>query len=147
MFATKFPIKRLLFIRLDLICPISSFVEARCQRAQEAQTKLISEVKEEEPLPFDQIPGPQGRYAPAVEFYRQSDGFAKFYKIPEKLFKVYGPIFKQYVTDKTPVVHIMEPADFETVYRAEGKFPSRPPLDFLVKYRKRRGEPMDLVNL
>ena len=71
----------------------------------------------------------------------------KFYKIPKKLFKVYGPIFKQYVTDKRPCVHIMEPTDFETVYRAEGKYPRRPPIDFFVKLRKRRGEAMDLVNL
>ena len=105
------------------------------------------EPRVDEPLPFDQIPGPKGRYATAIEFYRQSDGFAKFYKIPEKLFKVYGPVFKQYVTDKTPVVHIMEPTDFETVYRAEGKYPRRITLDFFVKCRKRRGEPMDLVNL
>ena len=158
MFAAKFA-NRPSFTRLRLFCPVSSFSQVRCQRAevrQRSTSEVTSQVLDhdhdnerqiDEPLPFDQIPGPQGRYAAAVQFYRQGDGFAKFYKIPEKLFKVYGPIFKQYVTDKTPVVHIMEPADFETVYRAEGKFPSRPPLDFLVKYRKRRGEPMDLVNL
>lgn len=147
MFATKFPIKRLPFTRLHLICPISSFVRVRCQRAQEAQSKLASEVIEDEPLPFDQIPGPQGRYAPAVEFYRQSDGFAKFYKIPEKLFKDYGPIFKQYVTDKTPVVHVMEPADFEAVFRAEGKYPSRPPLECLTKHYKRKAQPDHIFNM
>ena len=45
-----------------------------------------------------------------------------------------------------PCVHIMEPTDFETVYRAEGKYPGRITLDFFVKFRKRRGEPMDLIN-
>ena len=148
MFAAKFA-NRPSFTRLPLFCPVSFFVQVRFQRA-EATSEVIDHGDEpqiDEPLPFDQIPGPQGRYATAVEFYRQSDGFTKFYKIPEKLFKVYGPIFKQYVTDKTPVVHIMEPTDFETVYRGEGKYPSRPPFDFLIKLRERRGEPMDLINL
>ena len=151
MFAAKFSIKRLPFTCVDLICPISSFVQARSQRAQEAQSKLASEIPseilEDEPLPFDQIPGPQGRYAPAVEFYRQSDGFEKFYKIPEKLFKDYGPIFKQYVTDKTPVIHVMEPTDFEAVFRAEGKYPSRPPLECLTKHYKRKAQPDNMFNL
>ena len=139
-----FPVKRLPFTRLPLFCRIASVVQVQFQRAGQVQARY-----DHEPLPFDQIPGPQGRYATAYKFYRLSDGFAKFYKIPEKLFKVYGPIFKEYVTetDKTPVVHVMEPADFETVCRAEGKYPIRTPLDFLVELRKRRGKPMDLVNL
>ena len=152
MFAAKV-VNRPSFTLLPLYRPFSSFSQVRCQRT-EVRERSTSEVIDhddepqiDEPLPFDQIPGPQGRYATAIQFYRQSDGFAKFYKIPEKLFKVYGPIFKQYVTDRTPVVHIMEPTDFETVYRAEGKYPSRPPLDFLIDLRKRRGEPMDLSNL
>ena len=150
MFAAKF-VNRPSFTRLPLFRPVSFFVQGQFQRT-EVKQRSTSEVKDhdyepqvDEPLPFDQIPGPKGRYATAIEFYRQSDGFAKFYKIPEKLFKVYGPIYKQYVTDKTPVVHIMEPTDFETVYRAEGKYPRRPSIDFFVKLRKRRGEPMDLV--
>ena len=145
MFAAKFPGKRLPFTRLPLFCPISSFVQVRFQRAEEVQSR--SEVDHDEPLPFDQIPGPHGRYATAVEFYRQSNGFKKFYKIPEKLFKVYGPIFKQNATDKVPVVHVMEPADFETVYRAEGKYPNRPPLDFLIEHRKRNSQPCEMVIL
>jgi len=146
MLAAKFPVKRLPFTRLSLFCPISSFAQVRFQRAEEVQSR--SEVDhDDEPLPFDQIPGPQGRYATAVEFYRQSNGFKKFYKIPKKLFKIYGSIFKQYVTDKTPVVHIMEPADFETVYRAEGKYPNRPTLDFMVEHRKRKAQPCDMVAL
>ena len=149
MFATKFA-NRPSFTRLPLFCPVSFFVQGRFQRAEVPTSEILDHDDEpgvDDPVPFDQIPGPQGRYAIAIEFYRQSDGFAKFYKIPEKLFKVYGPVFKQYVTDKTPVVHIMEPTDFETVYRAEGKYPRRSPLDCLVKFRKRRGEAMDLVNL
>lgn len=145
MFATKLPIQRLSFTRLHLFSPIRSFVRAEDQ----AQSRLTSEIIEEKTLSFDQIPGPRGRFATAVEFYRQSDGYTKFYKIPQKLFKDYGPIFKQYVTDKSPVVHVMEPADFEAVFRAEGKYPSRPPLDCLVEHWKRRGQlqSMDMLNL
>ena len=154
MLAAKF-VNRPSFTRLPLFCSVSFFEQVRFQRVDVKQRSTFIDVLDhddegpqvDEPLPFDQIPGPQGRYATAIEFYRQSDGFAKSYKIPEKLFKVYGPIFKQYVTDKTPVVHVIEPTDFETVYRAEGKYPRRSPLDFFVKFRKRRGEPMDMVNL
>lgn len=158
MFARKFPVKRLSLRHLPFFCPISSFAQVRFQRAAEGELRSTSEIirhdplggreeQSDEPLPFDQIPGPHGRYTRALEFYRQSDGFAKFYKVPEKLFKVYGPIFKQYVTDKTPVVHVMEPVDVQTVYRAEGKYPNRPPLDFFIEYRKRNAQPIDLVNL
>lgn len=159
MFARKFPVKRLSLTHLPFFCPISSFAQVRFQRAaEEGELRSTSEIighdslgdreeQSDEPLPFDQIPGPHGRYTRALEFYRQSDGFAKFYKVPEKLFKVYGPIFKQYVTDKTPVVHVMEPVDVQTVYRAEGKYPNRPPLDFFIEYRKRNAQPIDLVNL
>ena len=158
MFAAKFA-NRPSFTRLRLFCPVSSFSQVRCQRAevrQRSTSEVTSQVLDhdhdnerqiDEPLPFDQIPGPQGRYAAAVQFYRQSDGFAKFYKIPEKLFKDYGPIFKQYVTDKTPVIHVMEPTDFEAVFRAEGKYPSRPPIECLTKHYKRKAQPDHLFNL
>ncbi|XP_078342285.1 1,25-dihydroxyvitamin D(3) 24-hydroxylase, mitochondrial-like [Oculina patagonica] len=148
MFATKFALKRVSPTRLHVFSPISSFVQVRFQRAEEAQPRSTSELTDDEPLPFDQIPGPRGRFPTVIEFYRQSDGFSKYHKLMQKLFKVYGPILKEDVTDKTPTVHVMEPADFETVYRAEGKYPDRAaPLEGLTKYRKRKGQPHDLVNL
>jgi len=36
------------------------------------------------------------------------------------------------------MVHITDPDDFEKVFRAEGKFPRRPPVDIWVEHRKRR---------
>ena len=145
MFAAKFAFKRVFPTRLRLFSPISFFAQVRFQRAEVRST---SETINDKPLPFDQIPGPRGRYATALEFYRQSDGFSKFYKLTKKLFKDYGPIFKEDVTNNGPTVHIMEPADFETVYRAEGKYPDRAAaLESLTKHRKRKGEPLDLVNL
>ena len=148
MFAAKLAFERVFPTRLHLFSPISSFAQVRCQRVEEKRPRSTSEVIDDEPLPFDQIPGPRGRYASAFEFYRQSDGFSKFYKLKQKLFKDYGPIYKQYVTEKTPTVHIMEPADFKAVYRAEGRHPDRAaPLPALTEYRKRKGKPLDLVNL
>ncbi len=102
MFAAKFALKRVSPTRLHVFSPISSFVQVRFQRAEVAQPRSTSDFIDEEPLPFDQIPGPRGRFPTVIEFYRQSDGFSKFYKLMQKLFKVYGPIFKEDVTNKTP---------------------------------------------
>ena len=149
MLAAKFSLKRVSTTHLHLFSPISTFIQARFQRAEVAQPRTTSEFIDEEPLPFDQIPGPRGnKFATAVQFYRQSDGFTRFYKLVKNLFEDYGPIFKENVTENTPVVHIMEPADFETVYRAEGKYPDRAAvLEVLTKSRTRIGQPVDLVNL
>ncbi len=148
MLAAKFALKRVSPTRLHVFSPISSFVQVRFQRAEVAQPRSTSEFTDEEPLPLDQIPGPRGRLATALDFYRQSDGYSKFYKLMQELFKVYGPIFKEDVSNKGPTVHIMEPADFETVFRAEGKYPdSGAPFECLIKERKRKGRPPDLINL
>ncbi|KAJ7377645.1 hypothetical protein OS493_027723 [Desmophyllum pertusum] len=90
---------------------------------------------------------PRGRFATAVQFYRQSDGFTKIHKLAQQLFKDYGPIYKENVSDKTPVVHIMEPADIETVFRAEGKYPHRPPLDGMIKHREKKGQFLGFENI
>ena len=47
-----------------------------------------------------------------------------------RLFNEYGPIFKEHVLQKTSVVHVMEPDDFEKVYRAEGKISQERHLGF-----------------
>lgn len=148
MITTVFAFRRLPCTRLRFFSPISSFAKVQCQRA-EAAARSPPEIidGDHEPLPFDQIPGPRGKYTPAIEFYRVSEGFTKLYKLTEKLFIEYGPIFKQYVTDKGPVVHVMEPADFETVYRTEGKYPYRPPLDALMEIRRRKGSFLGIENL
>ena len=148
MFAAKFSLKRVSTARLHHFSPISTFKQGRFQRAEVAKPRTTSEFIDDEPLPFDQIPGPRGnKFATAVQFYRQSDGFTKIFKLTDKLFNDYGPIFKQYVTDEYPVVHVMEPTDFETVFRSEGKYPFRPAVDAHVKHKKRRGQFLGLENL
>lgn len=126
--------------------PISSLAKVHFQRA-EAANKITPSETDIESLPFDDIPGPQGKYTPALGFYRVSEGFTKIYKLTDKLFKQYGPIFKQHVTDRSPVVHVMDPVDFQTVYRAEGKYPYRPPIDAIMEIRRRKGMFLGLENL
>ena len=152
MIATKFAFKRALSSRLQLFARASTRV--RFQRAEaipsvRANDRFVGSIGVDEPavLSFDEIPGPQGRLRTALAFYRQSEGFRKQHKLSEKLFSEYGPIFKENVTETTSVVHIREPKDFETVFRAEGKFPKRTPLDFLEEYRRRRGMPPGLESL
>lgn len=131
--------------RLINFSPISSLAKVHFQRV-EAANKISPSETDTVPLPFDDIPGPRGKYAPAVEFYRVSERFHKYHKLIDKLFNQYGPIFKQHVTDRSPVVHIMEPVDFQTVYRAEGKYPNRTALDALVEVRRRKGMFIGLEN-
>ena len=139
MIAAKFAFKGVSPTRPQLFSRISSFAQVRFQKAE-----AHSEIIEDEPLPFDEIPGPRGRFATAVQFYRQSDRFTKFHKLTQQLFKDYGPIYKENVTG---AVHIMEPADIETVFRAEGKYPYRPPLDGMVKHREKKGQFLGFENM
>ena len=145
MAATKFASKGPLSSRLRLFAPAS--LRLISQRAEAIPGIHLQTPGDEKHLSFDEIPGPQGRLSTAVAFYRQSEGFRKFHKLMEKLFHEYGPIFKEQVTEKTPVVHVMEPKDFETVYRAEGKYPRRMQMYFLEEYNRRRGLPPRLTTL
>ncbi|XP_067047709.1 cytochrome P450 27C1-like isoform X1 [Acropora muricata] len=88
--------------------------------------------------PFDDIPGPKRSLQNLIAFYRRSEGLTKSYKNSEALFKEYGPIFKSNFTEDMVMVHILDPDDYKRVFRAEGKYPRRPLLDFWVEHRKRR---------
>ena len=145
MTATKLAFKGALSSRLRPFAPVS--LRLISQRAEAIPSIHLQRPLDEKHLPFDKIPGPQGRPSTAVAFYRQSEGFRKFHKLVVKLFDEYCPIFKEHVTEKTPVVHIMEPKDFETVFRAEGKFPRRIELYFLEEYGRRRGRRPELASL
>lgn len=146
MIAMAFAFVRAPCVRLRSFYPISSFAKVHFQRAEAAE-KISPSETEVEPLPFNEIPGPQGKYVPAIEFHRVSEGFTKTYKLTDKLFNQYGPIFKQSVTDRSPVVHVMDPVDIQTVFRAEGKYPYRPPIDALVEVRRRKGMFLGIENL
>lgn len=141
---TKLPGKKTFLSRVRLM------VEAPLRLASQT-AEAIADVKHEttskEPLPFDEIPGPRGKLLTGIDFYRYSEGFRKHHKLSVRLFNEYGPIFKEHVLQKTPVVHVMEPDDFEKVYRAEGKYPKRRPMDFVEDYRKRNNRPKGLESM
>ena len=87
--------------------------------------------------PFDDVPGPKRSLKSMVEFYAKSEGLTKGYKLNQRMFAEYGPIFKENTLGQT-MVHVMDPDDFEKVFRAEGKYPRRPVIDVWVEHRKRR---------
>ena len=88
--------------------------------------------------PFEEIPGPGKSLWSFVEFYRKTKGFTKPYKIHDVMFAKYGPIYKEELL-RRPTVHLMDPTDFEKVFRAEGKYPKRPNLfDHMTEHQRRR---------
>ena len=145
MASTKFAFKVAFSSRLRPFASVS--LRPFSQRAEAISGIHLQTPVDEKHLPFDEIPGPQGGLSTAVAFYRQSEGFRKLHKLFVGLFDEYGPILKEQVTEKTPVVHVMEPKDFETVFRAEGKFPYKVNLDFYDEYKRRRGQTPGLLNL
>ncbi|XP_078343625.1 cytochrome P450 10-like [Oculina patagonica] len=88
--------------------------------------------------PFEDIPGPERNLKTIAEFYVKSERFTKGYKMWDDLFEKYGPIFKEHMLFPFPSVHLLDPDDHEKVLRAEGKYPSRPIVDFWLEHRKRR---------
>ena len=96
--------------------------------------------------PFEDIPGPARTFKSMVEFYRDSKGLTKICKLTEGLFAKYGPIYKENTLGQTQV-HVMDPEDFEKVFREEGKYPRRPLIDAWVEHRKRRNHFPGVVNV
>lgn len=52
----------------------------------------------------------------------------------------YGVIYKEEYQPGKAIVYLSDPADFETVFRAQGKCPMRPPNEFVRHYRQNRRE-------
>ena len=87
--------------------------------------------------PFEDIPGPKAGFRTFMKFYKVTEGFTKGYKMVDRLFAEYGPIYKQYLFG-IPLVHVVDPNDVERVFRADGKYPMRPPMLAWIEHRKRR---------
>ncbi|CAH3175360.1 unnamed protein product [Porites evermanni] len=69
----------------------------------------------------------------------KTEGFTKPFKFLERLFDELGPIYKEDFTMRpSTTVHVIDPEDFEKTFRAEGKYPQRPILDFHLEHRRRR---------
>ena len=108
-------------------------------RSQRSEPKQV-----ESPERFDGvqsyrvIPEPNG-FKFMYDLCTKTEGFTKAYKITERLFHELGPIYKEnLMLWPIAAVHVQEPDDFETVFRAEGKYPRRLMFDFMVEHRKRR---------
>ena len=86
-------------------------------------------------LPFSDIPRPKGLpFIGNVADYRRHGGTEKVVLIHQRYFKELGPIFLESIFGRT-MLHVMDPADFATVYRCEGRYPNRPLVDPWVAYR------------
>ena len=73
--------------------------------------------------PFSEIPGPLGLpYFGSVIQHVLNAKSIQLMATQEKLFKHYGPIFKETVMGKTDV-YIKSPTDVEAVFKAEGRYP------------------------
>ena len=87
--------------------------------------------------PFEEIPGPKVGLKFMLDSYVKSEGFTKAYRLANRLFAEHGPIFRENLLMGSQTVHVIDPTDFEKVFRAEGKYPQRPPIDVWIEHRKR----------
>ena len=112
---------------------------AALPKTDETVSRTERDVGDSAPVrPFEEIPGPGKSFWSIVEFYRKTKGFTKPYKMHDVMFAKYGPIYKEELLGR-PTVHLMDPNDFEKVFRAEGKYPKRPNLfDHMTEHRRRR---------
>ncbi|CAL1535879.1 unnamed protein product [Lymnaea stagnalis] len=104
-----------------------------------------------EARPFEEMPGPKGIYQwPVIGAILHFKPFTKytpesFQSLINQLFDTHGPIFKANFGFKS--IWVSNPADFETVYRNEGKYPQRTPLGLSVQYFKRNNLKMDMSSI
>ena len=114
--------------------------QANTTQAQEAETALNTNGG------FDDIPGPKGLpiLGNLLNYYDKGFKFHKAFEIQENMFKTYGPIYKDKIMQFSRV-NIINPADMEEIFRADGKYPDRPRVDPWIKYRQRRGYSVGLT--
>lgn len=87
-------------------------------------------------LPFSSIPRPKGfpLVGNMTDYGPKNGGTEKLVFTHQRYFKQLGPIFLESIFGRT-MLHVMDPEDFQTVYRCEGKHPNRPFVDPWVAYR------------
>jgi len=96
--------------------------------------------------PFEDIPEPRKNLRFLLNFYVKTEGFRKLYRLNDHLFAELGPIFKENIFGDTQV-HLIDPDDFQKVFRAEGKYPRRKIIDFWKEHRERRNHFLGLGQL
>ncbi|XP_015780625.1 PREDICTED: cytochrome P450 27C1-like [Acropora digitifera] len=120
--------------------------KAQLEESDSFNDLAISEVSPSQVREFEDMPGPKRGVMSFVEFYRKSESLTKGYKLSEALFAKYGPVYKENYGGETQV-HISDPDDFETVLRAEGKYPRRLLMQVWLEHRVRRNYFHGIVQL
>lgn len=86
------------------------------------------------------IPGP--RTFPLIgttwTFYLTRFGFNRLHEYYESMHKKYGPIMKEEYWNNIPIINIFEKSDIVKVLKTGGKYPLRPPVEAVAKYRRSR---------
>ena len=126
---SRVTLRRILFPCYESLKPLNTLLRFQ-------KTKAIPE-SESSVRPFEDIPGPKRNLKTLAEFYIKSERFTKGYKMFDEMFERYGPIFMENMV-MGAMVHIIDPDHHEKVLRAEGKYPSRPVVDFWLEHRQRR---------
>lgn len=120
------------FLRFQKTKAIPPEDESHAHDSGKSETENISV------RPLEDIPGPRRNLRSFAEIFVKSERFTKPYKMSDLLFERYGPIFKEDLFLGSPTLHLIDPDDHEKVLRAEGKYPSRPIIDFWLEHRQRR---------
>ena len=102
--------------------------------------------------PFSSIPTPY-----ALPFFGNLFSFKPFGKLDaldrvsccESLYERFGPISRlslPFIPQFQDWVEILDPADFEIIFRNEGKYPFRPGDPAITRYQEKRRRPLGLFN-
>ena len=99
---------------------------------------------EKQPKPFSDIP--QAKKNISDNETAQTLDPARLYKFFEDRHKELGPIFKENLMGQNEV-YTSSPADVETMYRNEPKWPSRPRLEVMSRSRELLNMNVGIVNV
>lgn len=58
-----------------------------------------------------------------------------------------GPLYRETIIPGVQLLHVFSPADIAEVFRADGKYPLRPPIPILMTANKRDGLPLGMGSM
>ena len=148
MYSLSVALRRNLIPRTQTFKLLAGFWRSQKTEVTPLQTQDSAkpELLDHDVRPYDEIPQPKKMaFLEAIvgfyQAYKMTEGFTKTYKITSLMYGMLGPIYKELFAMGIPsrrMIHIMDPNDFEKVFRAEGGYPRRPPIDIWIEYRTRR---------